>query len=205
MSLIVWGTWILGPQWWCYLGKLKKCALVLGGRFWEWLPLLAGPYVSSLSFQLQRPWWTLLPLELEAPTLSSLSRLGHGVYHSSRTVTDTGVRWGKWRLKSWNKRTNSRLYTPPKMSFMYFFRSCMFWKILLKIYIFNKTYCYFLKSDISLHICVCVFVCTCMCVFMWVPVETREGLRNPVGMTGGCEPSDVGAGNQALILCKSCP
>lgn len=43
-----------------------------------------------------------------------------------------------------------------------------------------------------------------MCCWVQVPVDSKEGIRSPVaGVTGLCEPPDVGSGNPTLVLWKS--
>lgn len=53
-------------------------------------------------------------------------------------------------------------------------------------------------------VCVCINMCVCVCGGGWgVPCEAR-GVGSPrAGVVGGCEPHDMGTGNQTQVLCKS--
>lgn len=57
-----------------------------------------------------------------------------------------------------------------------------------------------------MHASFCEYMCVCvcmpyMCKYSWVPEEGIRYLRT--GVTGNCEPPNVGAGNRALVLSKN--
>jgi hypothetical protein len=56
--------------------------------------------------------------------------------------------------------------------------------------------------------CVCVSVCVCLCECMYVPHVCKRCQQKSekavwFGVTGDCEPPDMGGGIWTLALCKS--
>ena len=53
-------------------------------------------------------------------------------------------------------------------------------------------------TSFCVSLCVCVCVCVCVCACLLTP---EEGLRSlGAGVTGNCELSEMGAGNQSPVL-----
>lgn len=68
-------------------------------------------------------------------------------------------------------------------------------------------HCVYACVSVSMCVCVsacvsvCICMCICVCVCVWWP---EEGLRSPgVGVTGTCEPPDMGAGTWPQFLWES--